>query len=119
MVSIRGDIKFYGERYFTDKSGKAQIIKSSGLNLTDNFLRNLCIRKSDEEFVCAVTNKECPKGTRYLGDKYDKVSMFTFGDWFDNSIKTLEGLIKTLKERKKVWEEFKDKWEAEAVVGVL
>ena len=49
----------------------------------------------------------------------DNITPGQLNQYFDNSINELKDLIMKLKLRKRIYLENKEKWEADAVVGIL
>ena len=90
-----------------------------GLYLTNQFWKDLKIKKSKKEFRCGCCDKEKPKGTIHIGDSYEKICFSCFNKWVENSNKTLSYIQKELDYIKEELNKNKEKWDRELIVNSL
>lgn len=93
--------------------------KTNEISTTPTFWNGIAFKKSNKEFRCGACDKYYEKGTRYLGDNWERVCMFCAEEWISNSIKCLDELKDKILSLKPELKENYDKWSADCVVGEL
>ncbi len=91
----------------------------AGLCPTQQFWKDLKVRKSRDGFECVVCNKKKPKGTRYIGGNYVPICFLCFSEWVKISKGTLLEIEEKFKEIEKEFEENKHDWNRELIVNSL
>lgn len=90
-----------------------------GLFLTNQFWKDLKIKKTREGFKCAVCDKEKPKGTSCIGDTYRRICFSCFNEWIEKSNETLSKIQEEFNYIKEEFRENKEMWERELIVNSL
>ncbi len=109
---IKDDTHFSGYRW-------ERISDFKGLIPTNQFWKDLKLRKSQRGFKCSCCDKELPKGTKYIGSTYEKICFCCFTEWIKNSNKTLLNIQERFKEIKEELNTNKDRWERELIINNL
>jgi len=91
----------------------------NGLSPKKSFKGQMKIKKANVEFSCGCCRKKRGKGTRYIGDNWNRVCMFCLKEWMINSKKTIKKMGENIEEQEKLLKTNEDKWYKEAIVGQL
>ncbi len=92
---------------------------NKGLTPKAQFWKELKIKKPRSSFKCACCEKNKPKGTRCIGDSYERICFSCFEEWIENSNKTFSNIQERFKEIKEELNNNKEKWNRELIVNSL
>lgn len=90
-----------------------------GLSPTQQFWKDIRLKKSRKVFGCICCGKDKPKGTMCIGGSWEKVCFSCFKEWIKNSNKTLLEIQKEFGIIKKELNENEEKWERELIINSL
>ena len=116
-----GIIDLYRYDFFDVSNGneikyKKEIVYN-GLVFSSNFLKNLKWKKARNSFKCCICDKQKPKYSRYLGERYQQICSNCATEWFEKSVIELQETIELLNRSKKQLEDNSKVWRKEQILG--
>ena len=108
---------FIGREF--DYNTYKRLIVNVGLSPKKQFWKDLKIKKSRKSFECSVCRKKLPAGTRYLGDRWERICYKCAEKWIKNSNKTLIDIQNEFKSMLNEINKNKQKWNRELIVNSL
>jgi len=117
-------IEYIKSRYYyhTDKNGDYQHNREiiyGGMTPCRSFFTHMKIKKSRRAFRCISCSKEKPKGTRYVGDNWNRVCLSCMSDWMNKSKKSFDTMKDTIIKQEKLLKQNKKMWEKEEIISNL
>ena len=96
-----------------------RIIRYNGLTYKKSMIKAVNIKRTNNLFDCLTCGKKRGKGTRYVGNNYERICHYCLDDWCKNSIMSLKEIIQSIKETNKEFKKNESKWNKDALVGAL
>ena len=96
-----------------------KISEFKGLIPCNQFWKDLKLKKSQKGFKCICCDKQLPKGTRCIGNTYERICYCCFKEWIDNSNKTLSNIQDYFNDIQKELSENKGMWDRELIINNL
>lgn len=90
-----------------------------GLIPCNQFWKDLKLKKSQKGFKCICCDKQLPKGTRCIGNTWERVCFNCFKEWINNSNKTFSEIQDYFNDILTELNTNKDKWERELIINNL